>query len=119
MMIGRLFGRTERRSSVFTERLSLFMALVAAFGGIYVILDPVITVEVSWGEVKIGGDGFSEQLKGAVVAMILIEGWKAVKEYWLGSSAVAAAAAATTNGVTTDHVEVDAQSVNVTEEKKS
>lgn len=71
----------------FTERLSWFMALSAAAGGIYVILDPVITFSLDWVEIKLGGEGFSEQLKGAVVALILIEGWKAVKEYWLGSSA--------------------------------
>lgn len=138
-MFGRLFG-PERRSPQFTERLSWFMALVAAFGGIYVILDPVITFDVSWGSVKIGGEGFSEQLKGAVVAMILIEGWKAVKEYWLGSSAggekkadtvsriaeaapaAAAALAANTNGQeapkVAENVVVAAEHVNVTEEKK-
>lgn len=77
----------ERRAKVFTERLSWFMALVAASGGIYVILDPVIEFHLSWATIKLGGEGFAEQLKGAVVALILIEGWKAVKEYWLGSSA--------------------------------
>ena len=77
----------ERRAGKFTEKLSLFMAVVAASGGMYVILDPVITLNLSWAEIKIGGEGFSDQLKGAVVALILIEGWKAVKEYWLGSSA--------------------------------
>lgn len=78
----------ERRStSQFTEKLSWLMAIVAALGGMYVILDPVITLDLDWVEIKLGGDGFAEQLKGAVVALILIEGWKAVKEYWLGSSA--------------------------------
>lgn len=78
----------ERRTGGFTEKLSWFMAIVAALGGIYVILDPVITIEGGeWGSIRLGGDGFAEQLKGAVVALILIEGWKAVKEYWLGSSA--------------------------------
>lgn len=76
------------KSSPFTERLSWLMAIVAALGGIYVIMDPVITFDLGDAvTIKLGGDGFSEQLKGAVVALILIEGWKAVKEYWLGSSA--------------------------------
>ena len=76
----------ERRATPFTEKLSWFMALAAAGGGVYVILDPVIAFKLSWIDIKLGGEGFSEQLKGAVVALILIEGWKAVKEYWLGSS---------------------------------
>lgn len=139
-MFNRLFGGADRRSPLFTERLSWFMALVAAFGGIYVILDPVITINVDWGSIKVGGEGFSEQLKGAVVALILIEGWKAVKEYWLGSSAggekkadtvsriaeaapaaAAAALAATANGQDpkpAETVNVAAEVVNVTEEKK-
>ena len=76
----------DRRTTPFTEKLSWLMAVVAALGGTYVILDPVVTFSLSWVEVKLGGEGFSEQLKGAVVALILIEGWKAVKEFWLGSS---------------------------------
>lgn len=81
-------GAQDRRSNPFTEKLSWLMAWAAALGGAYVILDPVITLKFSeWITIKVGGDGFSEQLKGAVVALILIEGWKAVKEYWLGSSA--------------------------------
>lgn len=76
----------EHRTTPFTEKLSWLMAVVAALGGTYVILDPVITFTLPWAEVKLGGDGFSEQLKGAVVALILIEGWKAVKEFWLGAS---------------------------------
>lgn len=78
----------ERRRKRFPETLSRFMAVVAALGGAFVLIDPVITLQVADGTViKIGGTGFSDQLKGAVVALILIEGWKAVKEYWLGASA--------------------------------
>lgn len=77
----------ERRAKNFIEKLSWFMAWIAALGGMYVILDPVITFKLSWAEIKVGGEGFSEQLKGAVVALILVEGWKAVKEFWLGASA--------------------------------
>ncbi len=38
-----------------------------------------------WG-VTFGLDGFSRDLKGAVISAILIGGWSAVKEYWLGAS---------------------------------
>ena len=77
----------DHRAPAFIEKLSWFMAWMAALGGMYVILDPVITLKLSWADIKIGGEGFSEQLKGAVVALILVEGWKAVKEFWLGTSA--------------------------------
>lgn len=79
----------ERRkgTSRYTERLSTFMVVTAALGGVYVLLDPVFTLTL-WGQsVKIGGEGFSADLKGAVVSLILIGGWTAVKEFWLGASA--------------------------------
>ena len=130
----------DRRASSFIERLSWFMAWMAALGGMYVILDPVITLKFSWADIKVGGEGFSEQLKGAVVALILVEGWKAVKEFWLGASAsgqkqqesitriaegsspaqAAAVAAATGGGVQTGpiqagNVSVEGETVNVKE----
>ena len=77
----------RREASRYTERLSTFMMGVAAFGGAWVLLDPVFTITL-WGQiVKIGGEGFSSDLKGAVVSLILIGGWTAVKEFWLGASA--------------------------------
>lgn len=77
----------ERRASPFTERLSMFMLAVAATGAFFVLLDPKVTV-TAWGQVlQFGGVGFSADLKGAVISAILIGGWTAVKEFWLGSSA--------------------------------
>lgn len=76
--------QAERRENKFTEKLSMFMVSVAAFGAFFVLTDPVITISDT---VKIGGEGFSADLKGAVVSLILIGGWSAVKEFWLGTSA--------------------------------
>lgn len=76
----------ERRASPFTEQLSLFMLRVAALGAFLVLFDPKFTFEILGQVVQIGGDGFSADLKGAVISAILIGGWTAVKEYWLGSS---------------------------------
>lgn len=78
----------ERREvSRYTERLSTFMLMASALGGAWVLLDPVFTLTM-WGQsVKLGGEGFSADLKGAVVSLILIGGWTAVKEFWLGASA--------------------------------
>ena len=51
------------------------------------LADPVFTLSW-WGQVvKLGGEGFSEQLKGAVVQTLLIGGWSAVLMYWIGASA--------------------------------
>jgi hypothetical protein len=78
----------KRASSRYTEKLSSFMVAAAALGGAYVLLDPVITLNIAGGHtVAIGGEGFSADLKGAVVSLILIGGWTAVKEFWLGASA--------------------------------
>ena len=61
---------------------------IAALGAAWVLVDPrfvmPITEDIS---IFIGGEGFSADLKGAVVTLILIGGFTAVKEYWLGSSA--------------------------------
>ena len=77
----------ERRASHFTEKLSIFMVMVAAGGAFLVLLDPKFTVVVANHTITVGGDGFSADLKGAVISAILIGGWTAVKEYWLGASA--------------------------------
>lgn len=78
----------ERRATRFTERLSLIMCIVAAVGAIIVLLDPKITIIMGGGhKLEMGGEGFSADLKGAVITAILVSGWTAVKEYWLGSSA--------------------------------
>ena len=76
----------ERRAGKFTEKLSLFMVAVAALGAFFVLADPKISLSF-WGQtVTIDGVDFSADLKGAVIFAILIGGWVAVKEYWLGAS---------------------------------
>ena len=79
----------ERRRSRFTEKLSLFMVVVAAIGALGVLMDPRVVILIPGGHtLTLGGaDGFSADLKGAVISAILIGGWTAVKEYWLGASA--------------------------------
>ena len=70
----------------FTERLSLLMVTVASLGAFLVLIDPKLTLQLAGQAIVLGGGGFSADLKGAVVSLILIGGWTAVKEYWLGSS---------------------------------
>lgn len=123
----------ERRASVFTEKLSMFMVSVAALGAFVVLVEPQIDI-TQYG-VKFGTD-FSADLKGAVITAILIGGWTAVKEYWLGSSAggekkadtvsriaeaaapQAAAAVAAAAGAPHAKAETMHEQVNVTEDKK-
>lgn len=77
----------DRRSSTFTQKISLIVVAIAGWGGLYVLADPVFTLSW-WGQqVKFGGEGFSEQLKGAVVQTLLIGGWTSVLAYWIGASA--------------------------------
>lgn len=77
----------DRRSTTFTQKISLIVVAIAGWGGLYVIADPVFTIDL-WGQqVKFGGEGFSEQLKGAVVQTLLIGGWTTVLSYWIGASA--------------------------------
>lgn len=77
----------ERRSSIFREKLSFFMVVTAAIGGFLILLDPRFSGEIFGQPISFGGEGFSAELKGAVVTIMLIGGWSAVKEYWLGASA--------------------------------
>ena len=76
----------ERRQKAYTEKMSSFMLTVAAGGALIVLLDPKIAFPIGAATFAFGGDGFSADLKGAVISAILIGGWSAVKEYWLGSS---------------------------------
>lgn len=64
----------------------MFLARVAAFGAFIVLLDLKFEITVFEQTITVGS-GFSADLKGAVITAILISGWTAVKEYWLGSSA--------------------------------
>ena len=78
----------ERRPGKFTEVISLFLVRIAAIGAFVVLIDFKLTLTLGEHVVQIGSaDGFSADLKGAVIASILISGYTAVKEYWLGASA--------------------------------
>lgn len=77
----------ERRASSFIQRLSYIVVAIAGFGGMYVLIDPIFSITVFGQAVKIGGAGFSEQLKGAVVQSLLIGGWTTLIVYWFGQSA--------------------------------
>lgn len=79
----------ERRlNSAFVERLSLILIIGSLTAALLILLDPVITFTLLGDsvDVKIGGDGFSEQLKGAVISAIIISGFSGVISYWLGAS---------------------------------
>lgn len=76
----------DRRSGDFLERISMVMLLVSSIGALIVLVDPRATVtigDVAW---TFGGNGFSDQLKGAVVMLILVGGFTAVVNFWLGAS---------------------------------
>lgn len=75
-----------KQSGKFTERLSLLMVIVASIGAFLVLLDPKISLSFQGQTIAFGAGGFSADLKGAVISLILIGGFSAVKEYWLGSS---------------------------------
>ena len=78
----------ERRSPHFTEQVSKIVLYFAGVGALLVLADPVLVLDLGNGHsLKIGGEGFSEQLKGAVVQSLMIGGFTAVIGYWLGSSA--------------------------------
>jgi hypothetical protein len=77
----------RRARGHFTETLSIIMVVIAALGAFLVLADPKITLTFYGQSFVIDGTDFSADLKGAVVSLILIGGWTAVKEYWLGSSA--------------------------------
>lgn len=123
----------ERRSVKFREVLSMFMVKVGAAGAAIVLIDLKFTLVIAGQTINIGS-GFSPDLKGAVIASILISGYTAVKEYWLGSSeggqiqnatlsriaeqsapVTAAAVAAASAPITTDTVNVEATTANVNE----
>lgn len=64
----------------------MFMVWVGAIGAILVLIDIKFTFMIGQQTITIGS-GFSPDLKGAVITAILISGYTAVKEYWLGASA--------------------------------
>lgn len=77
----------ERRSKKFVETLSCLLVIFSSMGALLVLVDPVIAFTTAGGTmVKLGGDGFAEQMKGAVVMLVLVGGFTAVINFWIGSS---------------------------------
>lgn len=78
----------DKNPSTFRQVLSLVLVVISGMGALLVLVDPVITFETAAGTIiKVGGNGFADQMKGAVVTMILIGGFTGVVGYWLGQSA--------------------------------
>lgn len=79
--------RKERRSRKFIEQLSCTLVWFSGLGALLVLVDPVITLVLTNGTtITLGGKGFSDQFKGAVVTLILVAGFTAVTGYWLGAA---------------------------------
>ena len=76
----------DRRLSKFPERLSTHVVWVAAIGAFLVLLDPRVAFTIAGQTIAFGGEGFSAELKGAVITIMLIGGWTAVTGYWLGTT---------------------------------
>ncbi len=72
--------------TAFPERLSFWVVLIAAIGAFLVLIDPQVELAVRGQTLKLGGEGFSSELKGAVITIMLIGGWTAVMSFWLGQS---------------------------------
>ncbi len=82
-----MFQRKERRNRHFIEALSCTLVWFSGLGALLVLVDPVVTYPMANGAViKLGGSGFSDQFKGAVVTLILVAGFTAVTGYWLGAA---------------------------------
>lgn len=134
----------RRTASRFTEKISLILIIISSIGAILILVDPIIAWQTPGGmAIKFGGGGFSDQLKGAVVMLMLIGGFTAVVNFWLGASdqgkkqiesisriaeqaapTQAAAVAAATgmpppekSPIVTDTVNVEATTANATETK--
>ncbi len=77
----------DKRQGAFIEKLSMMLVVLASIGTIIVLIDPVFTFQFEGGTtLHVGGQGFSDQLKGAVVSLILVSGFAGVIAYWLGAS---------------------------------
>lgn len=121
----------DRRAGKFSERLSVIVIITAALGAFAVLVDPKITLTLGGQIIILGGDGFSSELKGAVITIMLIGGWTAVMNFWLGSSdggqkqqqaiariaeqsaPVSAAAVAAATGATAPTVPAKVDTINV------
>ena len=78
--------QTERRNGAFAEKLSIYIVVIAALGAFLVLLDPRIEIVFGTQKISIGGEGFSSELKGAVITIMLIGGWTSAVSYWLGNT---------------------------------
>ena len=79
----------DRRDPKFTERISMYMVVVATIGAFLILLDPKFTLTIAGQAITIGGEGFSQELKGAVVTIMLLGGWTSVQKFWLDTSETA------------------------------
>ena len=77
----------ERRNNVFVERVTVYVVVIAAIGAFLVLLDPKIALDIGGQKLAFGGEGFSSELKGAVITIMLIGGWTAAIGYWLSDTA--------------------------------
>lgn len=76
----------ERRDPKFTERISMYMVVVATIGAFLILLDPKFTLTIGGQVIAMGGEGFSQELKGAVVTIMLLGGWTSVQKFWLDTT---------------------------------
>lgn len=79
--------RAANLNGTFVEKLSMCLIRGSMAGAALILLDPTMAYTFADGTVfHLGGTGFSEQLKGAVISAILITGFAGVITYWLGAS---------------------------------
>lgn len=91
--------QSRTRSSDFIERLSLVLVVGALFGGWLVLADIRVTFNIAGTVVEVGKDGFSPEIKGAVVQSMLIAGFGAVVSFWLGATKQGQEQATTVNQI--------------------
>ncbi len=88
-----------RLTLVFTQWLSGFLVTASVMGALLVLIDPKGAVTIAGQSIQFGGAGFAEQMKGAVIMLILIGGFTAVVNFWLRISNQEARAQETTNAI--------------------
>ncbi len=97
-----MLGKPDRRSRQFIETISLILITFSILGGFLVLIDPVVSWKtVSGVSISIGGGGFGDQLKGAVIQSILFGGFTGVVGYWLGASSSGVKAQESVNTIAT------------------
>lgn len=76
------------RRAQFLEKLSILLIVFSSLGAFLVLLDPIFTYAFSGGStIKFGGEGFSDQLKGAVVMLMIVGGFTGIVAFWFPGSA--------------------------------